>query len=306
MLDVNAIVYMLTETTDATAMQAPLSPIPAANVAQVPQRSPLRYPGGKTWLIPHIRAWLGRMQERPAVLVEPFAGGGTVSLTAVIEGLVERSLMSEIDPDVSAFWQAALNHSDELILRVRQFEPTVKSVRALAQRTPASVVEHGFRTLVLNRTRRGGILADGASLTRFGENGKGIASRWYADTLIGRLREISKHAERIDFLATDGLHLLDEWLANRSLSNIAIFVDPPYNVGGKRAGRRLYNYNSLDHPRLFSILAGSSADFLMTYDECPEIIDLIGQHGFHAARVVMKNTHHAKMTELLITRQPVF
>ena len=38
---------------------APFSSIPAVNVAEVPQRSPLRYPGGKTWLIPHIRAWLG-------------------------------------------------------------------------------------------------------------------------------------------------------------------------------------------------------------------------------------------------------
>lgn len=25
------------------------------NVASVPQRSPFRYPGGKTWLVPHIR-----------------------------------------------------------------------------------------------------------------------------------------------------------------------------------------------------------------------------------------------------------
>ena len=29
------------------------------NVASVPQRSPFRYPGGKTWLVPHIRRWLG-------------------------------------------------------------------------------------------------------------------------------------------------------------------------------------------------------------------------------------------------------
>ena len=31
------------------------------NVASVPQRSPLRYPGGKTWLVPHIRTWLKEM-----------------------------------------------------------------------------------------------------------------------------------------------------------------------------------------------------------------------------------------------------
>jgi DNA adenine methylase len=28
------------------------------NVASVAQRSPFRYPGGKTWLIPTVRKWL--------------------------------------------------------------------------------------------------------------------------------------------------------------------------------------------------------------------------------------------------------
>ena len=28
------------------------------NVASVPQRSPFRYPGGKTWLVPVVRQWL--------------------------------------------------------------------------------------------------------------------------------------------------------------------------------------------------------------------------------------------------------
>ena len=36
----------------------PSSQIPAVNVSMVPQRSHLRYPGGKTWLVPHIREWL--------------------------------------------------------------------------------------------------------------------------------------------------------------------------------------------------------------------------------------------------------
>ena len=58
--------------------QIPVSAIPAVNVAAVPQRSPLRYPGGKTWLIPHVRAWLGRANPAPRLLVEPFAGGGIV------------------------------------------------------------------------------------------------------------------------------------------------------------------------------------------------------------------------------------
>lgn len=87
------------------------SALPAVNVASVPQRSPLRYPGGKTWLIPHIRKWLGGPPT--PLLIEPFAGGGIVSLTAVMEGQAARALMVDLDRDVSAFWRAALDHSED-------------------------------------------------------------------------------------------------------------------------------------------------------------------------------------------------
>ena len=51
------------------------------NVASVPQRSPFRYPGGKTWLVPYLRDWLRHQQTKPSRFIEPFAGGGIVSLT---------------------------------------------------------------------------------------------------------------------------------------------------------------------------------------------------------------------------------
>ncbi len=284
----------------------PVSPIPAANVSAVPQRSPLRYPGGKTWLIPHIRAWLGVSETAPAALAEPFAGGGIVSLTAVMEGLAQRCFMSEIDGDVAAFWQAALYHNDALIAKVRAFTPTRESVERIARTAPRGTLERGFRTLVLNRTRRGGILADGAALNRSGENGKGVASRWYPDTIEQRLRAIAEYRTAIDFRYADGITLLKQLLLSDGIRNIAVFIDPPYTAGGKKAGQRLYNHNCVDHARLFAMLADSSANFLLTYDESPEILDLIAYHGFHAVRVVMKNTHHAKVSELVITPGEVF
>lgn len=286
-----------------------VSPIPAVNVACVPQRSPLRYPGGKTWLIPHVRAWLGgASRTHPPMLIEPFAGGGIVSLTAVMEGLAERCLMAELDRDVAAFWHAALRFGPALVRRVLSFEPDRSTVAALASTRPVDVVEQGFRTLVLNRTRRGGILAPGASLPRHGENGKGVASRWYPRTIACRLEAIERHASRIAFCEADGLQLLGSFLhgAGDGGSELAAFIDPPYTAGGKCAGRRLYAHNQLDHERLFAMLADSRIDFLMTYDCAPEIIELVAKHRFHAVQVVMKNTHHARLRELVITRRNVF
>ncbi len=293
----------------------PASPIPAANVAQVPQRSPLRYPGGKTWLIPHVRAWLKATGAPHREIVEPFAGGAVVSLTAVMEGLAERALLVERDPDVSAFWRAALRHGDALMARVREFTPSREAVERLANRAPNDVVEHGFRTLVLNRTRRGGVLAPGAALIKRGENGHGTASRWYPETLIERLQAIQQHADRLMFIEGDGMRLLDtvaggRWpVAGRRPPTtgdrpLATFIDPPYTAaGGKRAGARLYAHHTVDHAALFATLAESGTNFLMTYDCSDEITALVRRHGFHAETVTMKNGHHAPMQELVITRK---
>ena len=283
----------------------PISPIPAVNVATVPQRSPLRYPGGKTWLIPHIRVWLGRKDPRPRILLEPFAGGGIVSLTAVMEQLVGRCVMAEIDPNVAAFWQAALEYNSELRRRVSQFNLTRESIEELQHCGQESILDLGFRALVLNRTRRGGILAKGAAFSKQGENGKGLMSRWYPETTVNRLAHIAKHGHRISFRHQDGLQLLEKRLACEA-SDTVVFADPPYTFGGKRAGGRLYDAYQIDHRHLFSLLAESDVEFLMTYDKSPEIIALIAEYGFSAVQVIMKNTHHARIPELIITRRPEF
>ena len=266
----------------------------------MPQHSPLRYPGGKTWLIPHVRAWLEATGVPHPLIVEPFAGGAIVSLTAVMGGLAESALMVEKDPDVAAFWRAALKHSDALMERVRDFKLSREEVERLENQTPTDTLERGFRTLVLNRTRRGGVLAPGAALLKQGENGRGIASRWYPDTLIERLRKIQKHADKFVIHCDDGV----KWLRDtRHKANACFFIDPPYTArGGKRAGARLYAHNEVDHAALFEALAGNDSNFMMTYDRAEEIDALILKHGFHAATVPMRNSHHDTVEELIITR----
>lgn len=282
----------------------PISNILGANVASVPQRSPLRYPGGKTWLIPHVREWLSCPKAN--VLVEPFAGGGIVSLTAVMENLVDEAIMLERDQDVAALWKAALSNTDELIERIQQFTPSRKEVEEIESAAWRSDAERAFRTLVLNRTRRAGILAPGASFLESGENEKGIGSRWYPDTLVNRLQEIGKHAEKFSFYEGDSVRILEALLRGWGL-NAAVFVDPPYTgKGGKGAGSRLYNHCNIDHARLFEILDRSRSNFLMTYDGAQEIVDLIHKHNFYAVRVEMNSAHFRPLSELIITREKLF
>lgn len=268
------------------------------NVASVPQRSPLRYPGGKTWLVPQIRNWLAGLETRPEVFVEPFVGGGIASLTAVMDGLVDRAVLCEIDPDIAQLWRCIIDHSEQLAQRVEAFEATSENVRAVLREINGDEVNTAFKTLLRNRISRGGILAKGASIMKQGENGSGLASRWYPRTLAARIRAIGSYADRIDFIHGDGMSLINQ---SRDSRSVAFFIDPPYTAAGKRAGRRLYNHNEIDHEDLFDRMATVKGSFMMTYDESEEIIRMARGHGFNLAKVPMKNTHHDLMYELLIT-----
>jgi len=113
---------------------------PIINVASVPQRSPFRYPGGKTWLVPRIRVWLRMRSERPREFVEPFAGGGIISLTVAFERLADHITadhitMVELDPQVAAVWKTILEgDADWLAERILNFKMT-----------PATLEEHPSR-----------------------------------------------------------------------------------------------------------------------------------------------------------------
>jgi|SRR5579864_7808773 len=264
------------------------------NVASVPHRSPFRYPGGKTWLVPYVRVWLDHNRGRYRELIEPFAGGAIVGISAAFEGLVEKVTLVELDPDVSAVWQTILQRDGEkLAARILAFEPTSKSVKAVFEGSHKTTLDRAFATIVRNRVQRGGILAPGAGLMKKGENGKGLTSRWYPETLHRRIMDLVSIRDKIRFINGDGLEYIRK---NSHKKSAAFFVDPPYTV----AGRRLYKFSDMDHKMLYSLLTKTSGDFLLTYDDSSEIRNLTVQFRFDCETVAMKNTHNASMTELLV------
>ncbi|PQV62965.1 DNA adenine methylase [Abditibacterium utsteinense] len=270
------------------------------NVASVPQRSPFRYPGGKSWIIPHLRRWFASLPYKPYKLVEPFAGGASVGLAVAFEALADRATLVEIDPEIAAVWHTILNGDAAwLAARIRGFDLNAKSARAVINNPSKRVEDRAFRTLIRNRVNHGGILAPGVGMLKAGENGKGIQSRWYPETLAKRIEAIACHRSKLSFLEADGLQVIEN---NLSCDQTVFFIDPPYTAAGKRAGARLYTHNALDHRRLFELASQIQGDFLMTYDDAEGVRDLAAEFGFETRAIAMKNTHHAKMTELLIGR----
>lgn len=270
-------------------------PAKPVNVATVPMRSPFRYPGGKTWFVPYIRKWLKTFGE-DIELIEPFAGGGIVSLTAGFENLAKKIIMVEKDEDIAAVWQTILGREGRwLAKQIINFEITPQNVKAVLNEHPTSLRQRAFITILKNRLHHGGILAHGAGLIKNGENGKGLRSRWYPGTLKKRIMDIAVIRNKIKFIQGDGLEIIEK---NLDRNDVVFFIDPPYT----KAGRRLYKYHEIDHEKLFDLVEQINGDFLITYDDAPEIQALALQRGFTVEKVLMKTTHHLKKYELVIGR----
>lgn len=269
--------------------------ISVTNVASIPQRSPFRYPGGKTWLIPIVRNWLTQTRKNVPELIEPFAGGGIVSLTAAFEKLAKQITMVEIDEEVAAVWEVILKGDNKwLAEKIYSFELNLENIDTELNNPVKEIRDVAFCTILKNRILHGGILAKGAGRVKSGENGKGLASRWYPKTLRDRILAINHIKDSINFINGDAFEVIEKNIDNREAY---MFIDPPYVF----AGKRLYTHFDIDHERLFSLAAQLTGKFMLTYDDTPEICRLAEKYELNFKRIPMKTTHHLQKNEIIIS-----
>jgi len=265
------------------------------NVASVPQRSPFRYPGGKTWLIPTVRQWLKQENKIIKKLIEPFAGGGIVSLTAAFEKMAEEITMVEMDEEIAAVWQTILSEKNKWLAdKIYSYDLTHANVKTELENPKKELHDIAFCTILKNRVFHGGILAKGSGMIKNGENGKGIGSRWYPKTLRDRILAIDYVKDKIKFITGDAFEVLEQNLNDK---NAYFFIDPPYTI----AGKRLYTYYDIDHERLFKLTAQLKGKFMLTYDDTPEIRHLADKYNLQFKTIPMKTTLHYEKNEIIIS-----
>ncbi|WP_146128005.1 DNA adenine methylase [Burkholderia gladioli] len=246
--------------------------------------------------------WLAR--DARAELVELFAGGSYASLLAVIEGYVDRATLVEVDPAICALWRTVFSDdAKKLCAQIRAFDFTAEKVADVLQKSVRSDVSVAFQTIIKNRARRGGILADGAGILRAGERKKGLASRWYPETLTDRIGRLNGYADRFRVVEGDVFDALRT--LNRRRNSAKLFVDPPYTRLSEPGVKPLYRFNHVDHPKLFGLLSKTPHDFLITYDDSTLVRDQANRHGFEIKRIPMRTAHSVEKFELLLSRRGV-
>ncbi|WP_084465847.1 DNA adenine methylase [Nocardia salmonicida] len=220
-------------------------------------QSPLRYPGAKSALAPVIARVITtarQSREVPEInlLVEPFAGGASASLRMIGEGTVDRILLADADPLVTAFWQAAADDTERLVDRMYdEWERYVRGGGSAAierwdywrawsprsnMRPDNRRLASAMKCLFLNRTTFSGILHGKAGPIggRAQASAYPISCRWNPNALAERLRYIGhlyNVGRLVDVWCKDWRQTLEdvpEYYPQLLPSRVVAYLDPPY------------------------------------------------------------------------------
>jgi DNA adenine methylase len=235
--------------------------------------SPLRYPGGKTFLFSLFERMMNENKMSNVTYVEPFAGGAGAALTLLLLEKVDKIVINDLDKAIYSFWKSAIFDSERFIKKIHSTPITIKEWRkqkAIYSNVRAKCLDRGFATFFLNRTNVSGIL-NGGPIGGFNQKGKWkIDARFNKDSLAERIRRIAQYRNRIVVCNEDGVKLIHNYL---NKVNTFIYLDPPYYEKG--ATLYLNHYKKDDHEILAKQLNNNpDAFWLLTYDNKDEIRSL--------------------------------
>lgn len=243
--------------------------------------SPLRYPGGKSRIANFIKLLMAKNGLVGGEYAEPYAGGAGVALFLAIEGYARRVHINDLDQAIYAFWHAVVKSPDALCELIKNTEVTIdewkrqKAIQQELRKTSLNkeeLLRLGFSTFFLNRTNRSGIIRGGGVIGGLEQNSKwGIDSRYYADTLIERIKRIANHRDLIRIYNWDAVKFLRKkvpQLPGRSL----IYLDPPYVENGDNLYQNDYTFK--DHRDVAEAVHETSASWIVSYDNSKSVNDL--------------------------------
>jgi DNA adenine methylase len=237
--------------------------------------SPLRYPGGKRKLANFIRLIFHHNNLLDGDYVEPYAGGASVALTLLYEEYARHIYINDIDRGLYAFWQTALDQTDNLCRLIQDTPLTMEEwhrQKAIQSDTEASPLALGFSTFFLNRTNRSGIIGGGVI------GGKDQTGAWLLDArfnradLIYRIQKVARYRHRIHLYNLDAIEFIKS-ISEKLSTKVLIYFDPPYYLKGQQL---LYTnfYETRDHENVSKVVSALNSNWIVSYDDVPQIREL--------------------------------
>ena len=216
----------------------------------------LRYPGGKFYGFKRIKKYLDIPHKN---FVEVFVGGASIFLG---KELAESNWLNDKDDNLINFYHVLQNEKEKKALfRMLENETVSRSkYQKILSMEASNKIEKAYKYFYLNRTSFSGIMNN---------------PRW--GYLIGSSVTPEKWIDRIipvaEKLTNAKITCLDfrEVLANVK-SDSLVYLDPPYFKASKGIYSKEFTMD--DHYDLMEILQSSNFNFVLSYNNHPELYNL--------------------------------
>jgi DNA adenine methylase len=269
-----------------------MAAVAALQLKVVPIRPPLKWAGGKRWLVPHLaELWKGHEQRR---LVEPFCGGLAVTLSL----RPERALLNDINPHAVHFYSwlkrgLKVNDRLEFANDEKLYYQHRMRFNELISNGGTESAEAAALFYYLNRTCYNG-------LCRFNSSGQ-------FNVPFGRYKRINYRRDFSDYRS-----ILSEWQFSigdfeRVTVNVGDFVyaDPPYDVEFRSYSKEGFNWD--DQVRLAEWLAKHQGPTVLSNQATDRILRLYRKLGFglrliDAPRMINCTGDRSPAKEVIATR----
>lgn len=238
--------------------------------------SPLRYPGGKAKIVSFMKNFIELNYSEKPIYVEPYAGGASVALSLLIDGYAKKIYINDSDYGIYCFWKSILEHTESFVKCIQETPITIDNWEIQKQKynnmEDNSILDIGFATFFLNRCNYSGVIKGGPIGGKSQLGVWKIDARFNKNELIQRIYKIAEYKKSIKLYNEDTLQLLKKH--NKYFEKCLLYLDPPYF----NKGYQLYNnhYKKDDHLKIANIVKKLKGQWIVSYDNTPEIVDLYG------------------------------
>lgn len=264
--------------------------------------SPLRYPGGKGKLAPFMGLMINKMNIKNGTYIEPFAGGAGVALMLLMEGYVDDIVINDYDKAIYSVWRAIISEPENLVDRILDTPINIdewkKQKEIYVEQNKKYSLDLAFATFFLNRTNRSGILK-GGPIGGFEQTGNyGIDARYNAEKLVERIRAVAKYKKHVKVYNKEIVSFIESVLPNYGQNSMTYF-DPPYFNKGPELYKNFFDKE--DHAKIAQlILNGVPGNWIITYDDTPEIIELYKQQCIRRYDLNYSAANTGKSSEVIV------
>jgi DNA adenine methylase len=243
-----------------------------------------RYPGGKSKLKKPIIKVLVQIAQKSGLKEyrEPFFGGGSIGLDLIDKISFDKLWINDKDCSIWCIWQSVCEYPKDFQDAIQNtvidinnafdyFEELKIKVKANSNIKPNSkeqIIEQALSKLLIHQTSYSGLgtMAGGPIGGRNQKSKWKINCRWNPKNISKKIQAIHlKLKNKTQCSCFDFLKVIQ---TGRAL----VYLDPPYYNKGKE----LYQcfFSNKDHEDLMNFLKKSDHEWVLSYDDCPEVREL--------------------------------